>query len=81
MQVKTMREKTTETAEPSLWKLMDSSLTAMEPPWDHMWETVVKFELPVRPLAVGSGSLPGAGASLLEPIPYGRMSSSALMQG
>ena len=58
-----MMEKSTETAEPSSWKLMNSRLTAMELPWDqtalHMLETVVKVGLSVRHLAVGPESISG----------------------
>ena len=31
-----MMEKSTETAEPSSWKLMNSRLTAVEPPWTEL---------------------------------------------
>ena len=34
-----------------------------------------------KPNEVGPGSIPGAWAGFLEPIPYGRIPCSALMQG
>ena len=59
-----MMEKSTETAEPSLWKLLKSRLTVVGPPMGlnqafHMWETVMKVGLYEGTLAVGPGSIPG----------------------
>ena len=58
-----MIEKSTETANPSLWKSMNSILTAVESSCTelglHMGETVVKLGLSDGPLAVGPGSIPG----------------------
>lgn len=79
-----MMRKPTET----LWKLMDSGLTALESAWDWTKPSACGWQLCdmglglfMGYLAVGLESIPDAWAGFLKSIPYGEMPCSTIMLG